>query len=405
MPAVRSILGDRKTWLWLAVWLSTRALIVAEAGFWATAHPRFEDVDNYETWSHVLTGQHVFPGGEAWQYPPGAGLLMLLPRLVSAGYGEAFVGLMLLVDLAGLILLARLARRSGDDAGVWVWLLGMPLLGTFAVLRFDLVPTVVAIAALLVIHRRPGWFGALAGLGAALKVWPVLVLFGEWDRARLLRAVLAAAAAVALVFAVSAIAFGDTTGFLAHGGDRGLQEEAVATIPWQLEQIVSGDPYPRAIRFGAWEVATSTADSVATLLRWLTFAALAAAAAWWWLRARAIRAGCKQLAEDAVSREFVFTVVLLVVVTSPVLSTQYMLWLLGLAAVVLSAGSSRLRRPAWIVVGATALSTATFKSPELTLLRDLALLGATVDAAVAMVQVLRLHRSPAAASDAAKVRA
>jgi hypothetical protein len=380
----------RKTWIWLAVWLCSRALIVAEVGFWASPHPRLEDVRNYETWSHFLTAHHAFPAGDAWQYPPGAGLLMLVPRLVSVGYGEAFVGLMLLVDLAGLLLLARLGRRSGDDTGVWVWLLGMPLLGAFAVLRFDLVPTVIAIAALLVIHRRPAWFGTLAGLGAAIKAWPLLLLFGEWDRARLLRAVLAATATAALVVAVSAIAFGDATGFLSHGGGRGLQEEAVATIPWQLDQIVSGDPYPRAIRFGAWEVATPTADTVATLLRWLSLAVLAAAAAWWRLRERAIRAGSEGLAEAAVSRDFVFTLVLLVVVVSPVLSTQYMVWLLGLAAVVLSAGSARLRRPAWIVLGATALSTATFKSPELTLLRDLALLCAAIDAAAAMVRLLML---------------
>jgi Glycosyltransferase family 87 len=389
MPTVRSILGDRKTWLWLAVWVSTRALIVAEVGFWATGEPKFEDVGRYETWSHFLTTEGAFPGGDAWQYPPGAGPLMLLPRLIPAGYGEAFVGLMLLVDLAGLVLLARLARRSGNDTGVWVWLLGMPLIGTFAVLRFDLVPTVIAIAALLVIHRRPHWFGALAGLGAAIKLWPVLLLFGEWERPRLLRAGLAALATAALVFAISTIAFGNSTDFLSHAGDRGLQEEAVATIPWQLEQIVSGEPYQREIRFGAWEVATPAADTVADLLEFLTLAALAAAAAWWWYRARAIRAGCRQLADAAVSRDFVFTVVLLVVVTSRVLSSQYMVWLLGLAAVVLSAGTARLRRPAWIVVGATLLTTATFKSPELTLIRNLALLCATVDAAVAMVMMLR----------------
>lgn len=389
MPAVRAILGDRKTWIWLAVWVSTRALIVAEVGFWATPEPRFEDVGRYETWSHILTTEHAFPGGDAWQYPPGAGWLMLLPRLFPVGYGEAFVGLMLLVDLVGLLLLARLGRRSGNDTGVWVWLLGMPLLGAFAVLRFDLLPTVIAFAALLVIHRRPQWFGALVGLGAAIKLWPVLLLFGEWDRRRLLRSVLSALAAVALVFAISALAFGDSTGFVSHTGDRGLQEEAVASIPWQLDQIVSGEPYDREIRFGAWEIATPAAETVATLLEWLTLAALAAAAAWWWCRARAIRNGYEHLADAAVSRDFVFTVLLLVVVTSRVLSTQYMLWLLGLAAVVLSAGTTRLARPAWIVVGATALSTATFKSPELTLIRDLALLGATVDAATAMVQMLR----------------
>lgn len=386
---MRSLLGDRKHWVWLAVWVATRALIVAEVGFWAGAHPHLQDVDRYDGWSQTLTGEGAFPGGEAWQYPPGAGLLMLLPRLIPAGYGEAFVGLMLVVDFVGLVLLARLARRSGNDTGIWVWLLAMPLLGTFAVLRFDLVPTVIAIGALLVVHRRPQLFGALIGLGAAIKLWPVLLLFGEWDRARLQRSALAALGVVVAIFVATAIAFGNPTDFLANGGDRGLQEEAVATIPWQLDQIVSGNPYPRAIRFGAWEVDSPTADAAATVLGWLTLVVLAAAAAWWWRRRQRIREGWDQLAEAAVSRDFVFTVVLLVVVTSRVLSTQYMLWLLGLAAVVLSAGTVRLARPAWIVVGATALSMATFKSPELTLIRDVALLGASVDAAVAMVQTLR----------------
>jgi hypothetical protein len=384
--------GSRKIWIWLAIWLASRALIVAEVGFWATPHPHFEDVENYATWSHHLTGHHAFPEGPGWQYPPGAGLLMLLPRLVPTSYAVAFVGLMLLFDLAGLLLLARFSRRSGNDTGVWVWLLGVPLLGVLPVLRFDLVPTVIAIAALLVIHRRPQWFGTLAGLGAAIKLWPALLLFGEWDRRRLVRAGLAALATIALVFVVSTIAFGDTTGFVAHTDGRGLQEEAVASVPWQLEEIVSGDPYPREVRHGAWEIATSAADTVATLLHWLTFAALAAAAVWWWYRSRAIRAGRVHLAEAAVSRDFVFTLVLLVVLTSQVLSPQYMVWLLGLAAVVLSAGSTRLRRPAWIVVGATALSVAVQRSPEVILLRDLALLAATLDAATAMVGVLREDR-------------
>lgn len=389
MPPVRSLLGDRKHWIWLAVWLATRALIVAEVGFWATAHPHPQDVNRYQAWSHALTDAGAFPGGDAWQYPPGAGLLMLIPRILPGDYLQAFVGLMVLVDFIGLVLLARLSRRAGNDTGVWVWLLAMPLLGTFAVLRFDLVPTVIVIAALLVVHRRPQWFGALAGLGTAIKLWPVLVLFGEWDRRRLLRSVLAAVAVVAVIFAASAIAFDDPTGFLSNGGDRGLQEEAVASLPWQLDQIVSGDPYTRVIRFGAWEIESPYADAVLTALELLTLATLAAAAAWWWCWRQRIREGWDWLADTAVSRDFVFTIVLLVVVTSRVLSTQYMVWLLGLAAVVLSAGTARLARPAWIVVGATALSMATFKNPELTLVRNLALLGATVDAAVAMIGMLR----------------
>ncbi|HET6570324.1 MAG TPA: glycosyltransferase 87 family protein, partial [Solirubrobacterales bacterium] len=304
-------------------------------------------------------------------------------------YGGAFVGLMLLFDLVGLGLLALLARRGGSYRGFWVWLLAMPLLGSFSLLRFDLVPTTIAIAALVVIHRRPGWFGALAGLGAAIKAWPVVLLLGEWDRRRLLPAGVAAAAVLALVFGVSALAFGDPASFLGAQGGRGLQEEAVATLPWQLKAIVTGVLPQRAIHYGAWQIDEPGAGAVATALELLSAAALAAAAAWWWLRARAIRAGQSHLAEPTVSRDFVFTVVLLLVVTSRVLSAQYMVWLVGLAAIVLSASDTRLSRPAWTVVAAAALTTFLFKSPAAIATRDLLLLAAAADASLVMVSLLR----------------
>jgi hypothetical protein len=397
---VRPILSSRTLWIWAGIWLATRGLTVADVGFWAHAsNLHLQDVNNYDVWSHYLTTQHAIPGGESWQYPPGAAFLMLLPRLGPGTYGESFVGLMLLVDLAGLGLLASLGRRSGNYLGVWVWLLGMPLLGTFAVLRFDLVPAVFGIAALVVIHRRPNWFGALAGLGASIKLWPIVLLFGEWDRRRLIRSCIAALAALALVFLVSAIAFGDPSSFLGEQSGRGLQEEAVATVPWHVQSIVTGEPTERAIRFGAWEIATHDADLVAAALKWLTLIALAGAAVWWWLRAKAIRAGRTHLAEAAVSRDFVFTIVLLLVVTSRVLSPQFMVWLLGLSAVILTAGTTRLARPAWLVLGATILSTSLFKSPENIVIRDLALLAATIDASWAMIAMVR--RPPGTAATTA----
>lgn len=388
---MRSILANRTVWIWAGIWVATRALMVAEVGFWDdVTGPKLQDVNNYEAWSNQLATEHAIPGGEAWQYPPGAAFLMLLPRLGFGTYGESFVALMLLADLVGLGLLALLGRRSsGNFTGVWVWLLGMPLLGALPLLRFDLVPAVIAIGALVAIHRRPRLFGALAGIGASLKAWPIVLLFGEWDRRRLLRSALAALAAIALVFLASAIAFGDPLGFLGEQGSRGLQEEAVATMPWQLRELVTGEGPARAIRYGAWEITGATADTVAGLLKWATLAALATAAAWWSYRARAIRGGRDDLASAAVSLDFVFTVVLLLVVTSRVLSTQYMIWLLALAAVVLTAGSGRLARPAWLAIGATILTTSVFGSAEHSLARNLALLVATVDASVGMVTLLR----------------
>lgn len=41
-----------------------------------------------------------------------------------------------------------LARREGRDTGVWIWLLGMPMLFAMPVLRFDIMPTVIGMAAI-----------------------------------------------------------------------------------------------------------------------------------------------------------------------------------------------------------------------------------------------------------------
>lgn len=384
--------GGRRAWSIAAVWVLGRALIVAEVGFWhSSGRYRLEDVGTYLRWSGRLA-EGILPNGHAWQYPPGATFPMLVARLGPWSYGATFVGLMLLFDLAALLLLCTLARRHDNWTGVWVWLFGLPFVGVFSVLRFDLVPTTIAIAALVVIHRRPGWFGALAGLGAAVKVWPVVLLLGEWDGRRLGRAALAALAAALLVGIAAAVAFGDPLGALGAQGGRGLQEEAVASAPWQLGQIVTGVGFHRSLEYGAWQIDTQAARAVATVLELLSLAVLAAAAAWWLLRTRAIRRGAAELGSADLSRDFVFTVVLLLVVTSRVLSPQYMVWLLGLAAVVLSAGGTRLTRPAWIVVGAAVLTTATFRQPTLTLLRDLALLAAAVDASHAMALALGHER-------------
>ncbi len=401
-----SLYNRHKLWFWAAGWILTRALIAAQVGLFnhGGGHS-LEDVQLYESWSnHELAGEGRLPWGELWQYPPGAAFLLLLPRLGLGvtSFSNSFIGTMFLFDLAGFVLIAWLARREERDTGVWVWLLAMPMLRAVPVLRFDLAATTLVIAALVVIHRRPAWFGALAGLGAMLKAWPIVVLFGEWNWRRLLRAGIAAGAVVALVFALAAVVFkGDPFEFLDQQGGRGLQVEAVATLPWHLRQVVTGAAPNAVSRFGATEIASHPADLVAKLLEWAALAVLAAAAAWWLARARAIKAGRTDLADAVVSRDFVFTVVLLLVVTSRVLSPQYMVWLFGLAAVTLAEARTRVSRPAWITIGAAALTTAAYGSlgawgpapiygsPFNMVVRNAALLVAAVDASVAMYLLLR----------------
>jgi hypothetical protein len=66
-----------------------------------------------------------------------------------------------------------------------------------------------------------------------------------------------------------------------------------------------------------------------------------------------------------------------------------MLWLVGLVAVVLTAGTTRMARPAWIVLGASILTTGVLRSAEHTLLRNLGLIVATIDACATLILLLR----------------
>jgi hypothetical protein len=380
--------------IWIAVWIVTRAFIVVQIGFWKDAGAEYQDVNTYEGWSNWIASTGLMPQEETWQYPPGAAYLFLIPRLGPLEYKPTFVVLMAIVDLIGFWLMTVLARREKRDTGVWIWLLAMPLLFAFPVLRFDLVPTVIAIAALLVLHRRPAWFGALVGLGASIKVWPAFVLFAEWDRRRLLRSIVAAAAVVAAIFLVSQIAFGDQTGFLKNQKDRGLQIESVAATPYQLRNLITETPAPLVGRFGTLEIESDLANAVAKGLDVVALLVLLAAAWWWWLRDRAIRNGREDLADEVLARDFVFTIVLWFMITSRVFSPQYMIWMVGLAGVVLTAGRTRLARPAWIVVGSIILTAGLYQSPANAVIRNLALVIAAIDASCTLYRTVRDKPAP-----------
>ena len=383
-------LSQRNKYLiWAAVWILGAGLMVTQVGYWSHTGLNIEDVTNYNQWSDYLVTQHALPIETTWQYPPGAAFLMLVPRIGGGDFGQSFVVTMLVFYLVGLVLMIWLARREERDVGVWIWLLAIPVLGRYPVLRFDLVPTVIAMAALVVIHRRPAWFGALAGLGAMVKVWPIVLLFGEWKRRRLLVSVAAAGVVIVLMFLLSAILYGDQTGFLSNQDSRGLQVEAVAATPWQVWQTISSVMPNLVSRSGALEIDSGLAEAVAAVFTYLELAVLVAAAAWWFLRDRAIRAGRSDLTTAAVSRDFIFAVVLALVVISRVLSPQYMIWLVALAAIVLSDRETRLARPAWIVIGAAILTAGIYQSPANFIFRNLALVVAMIDAGWTVFALVR----------------
>lgn len=93
----------------------------------------------------------------------------------AVGYLIAFVVFMLALDAVFTLALYRTGGRRHDVAvDFWIWFVF--LIGPLSYLRFDVLPAVLAGGALLAARRRPWLTGALTGLGAAVKLWPALLI-------------------------------------------------------------------------------------------------------------------------------------------------------------------------------------------------------------------------------------
>jgi len=320
----------------------TRAWLLAAPGWWGYPHHSAVtgDVRLYAHWGALL-GHGVFPlHDSSWQYPPGAGALLALPELMPLRYYPTFVTLALLADGLVTLVLLRVGARSGSAAGAWLWIVGTTALGPIVLNRFDSVPTLLAVAG-LAIPARPFLAGALLGAGAAVKVWPALMLPVTTNRVR----AVAGAVTVGLVGLASLAVtgrLGAGLDFLHNQQARGLQVETLAATPYVLARAF-GAPGIRVVReFGAYQVhgpgvsLVVTVTTVAGAVVVLGYLALA------WRRPGATGLGLAGL--------------LAVLVTARVLSPQYLVWVLGVAAVVHSDPRTRQRLTAWLLVLACGLT-------------------------------------------------
>ncbi|MFI9049692.1 glycosyltransferase 87 family protein [Streptomyces sp. NPDC053427] len=348
--------GTRGGWLPVGVWCATRAVVVLCA--LRVIRLPGPDVSSdvrviYRAWAEVL-GAGAFPLGDVtWQYPPGAALAVLSPGLLPfLDYGPAFVAVVLVADAVGLALFLRMARRPGNrPAGAWVWIVGVALLGPTAYARYDLMAALVAAMALFAAARRPRVAGALVAFGALLKVWPVLVLTGAALRGRRARALwLAAAGTTAGLTVLFVAAAPGALAFLAFQRDRGTEIESLGALVFHLARHLgwSGEVL---LRYGSVEFVGPGVAAVSALALALTLAALVWLLRW---RLRARELGARTLPDAA------FTATLLFTTTSRVISPQYLLWLVALAAVCLTTGAGRQAAPAGLVVLATGVTLLEF---------------------------------------------
>ncbi|MGN9760448.1 glycosyltransferase 87 family protein [Streptomyces sp. SD31] len=344
--------GTRRSLTWLlGVWGLTRLVLLLFV-FKVYVFPGPDVTSDvsviYQGWYEVLrTG--TFPLDDVtWQYPPAAALAILSPALVFwLDYPSAFFVLAFCADLAVLLLLQSAGLRPGRTLrGAWVWAVGVPLLGPTVYARYDVMVTAVAVAALLAGARHPRVMGALTAFGAMLKVWPVLLLVaarrrGAWASATLTVGALAALFALAMPGAFA---------FLTFQRDRGTEVESLGALVFHVARHFGWDGQV-LLNYGSVEFLgphVGVVSKAALALSGLAFGWLLL----WRLRAR--RFLSHTLADAA------FVAVLMFVTTSRVISPQYLVWLVGLAAVCLCFRGSRMALPAGLVLAASFVTVLEF---------------------------------------------
>jgi hypothetical protein len=229
---------------------------------------------------------------------------------------------------------------------VWVWVAGVPLLGPTVYARYDVMVTAVAVAALLAGARHPKAMGALTAFGALLKVWPALLLVGAVRR----RAWWSAAVTASGLAALFSVSMPGAFAFLAFQRDRGTEVESLGALVFHVARHF-GWQGQVLLNYGSIEFLGPYVGLVSTAALGLTGAAFGWLLLW---RLRAVRRAPHTLAEAA------FTAVLLFTVTSRVISPQYLVWLIGLAAVCGSYRASRMGTPALMVVAASFVTVLEF---------------------------------------------
>jgi hypothetical protein len=315
------------------------AVFVPTIGDWSSVL-----VNDFAPQAQAIKGGDLPYRDQDIEYPPLSVPVLIAP--IYAGdstqdFVDGFQWEMLAFDLGILVLIALALPGEPKTvaSALGVYTVGVVILSgavldpslidtaPLALARFDLVPALLVLAAVLARDRaRSATWSVLLSLGAAVKAFPLLLypalLRGE---RRLGRVVVAGAIPLALC-AVAVIATGDEFGSaISYHTDRALQIEALAAGPFEIAHLLGSGATPVG-GHGGFEVAAAGVG----LARWLSLSLgvafyLFVAWAGWGSRVSNLR--------------LVTALLAILVVFSPVLSPQFLLWILPISACAFGLGA------------------------------------------------------------------
>lgn len=276
--------------------------------------------------------------------PPAVWILHLLYRLGGGwqSWFPLFAGFMLLLDA----LVAFCFYRARGTRAALFWMLFTAANGAIVWFRFDLIPAALVAVACLLLSSRPWWSGAFVGMGAAIKLWPALLIFpmlapdprrGEGER-RLFGFLVVGGGLGAVSLLVEG--WHRNVAPLSWQSERGLQIESVPATPFMAVRTFTDSPHwtLELSKYNAIELFGPGVDAMLVVASVCTTLATLFAV---YLAVRLIR----RRADATAILLAIFAVVLATIVANKTLSPQYILWLGGpIAALIGQDTSAWLRR-------------------------------------------------------------
>jgi hypothetical protein len=311
-------------------WVVTRLLILAVLALLE----RFVVGDVFYYWRKIEALFDVGLARTLNEYPTPVTWLLWLPYGATAGsrtgYLAAFIAFMMLLDAAFTWALWRMHTRRPTESSLLAidfWLVFVLLIGPLSYLRFDILPAVLAGGALLVARRRPWVTGVLTGVGAALKLWPALLipafLAHKPDRKAAGWGFLGAGVGLAVISLVAG-GWARLLSPLTWQSGRGLQIESIWATPLMVARAVRPHRWVVDIsRFQAYEIFGPGVTALLQVSNIATVVGLVMIGALW---VRAFRG--RQPSALAVGLVVLATVAIMTV-TNKTLSPQYLLWMGG----------------------------------------------------------------------------